>query len=286
MQQRSDYHTASAPPLRAEPRSMPLHGGTGHIEGVDATPGGLIRSTIGAGVAALAILTFFYLPAEYGIDPTGVGGLLGLNEMGEIKQQLYADAAAEDAALTAQAAPLHPTGSGDLVARLDRIDAQLAAIAAIIGADRLTLTTAPTPAVQAAPTPAVPAEPSFAVPTEPSRAAEPSPVVEAIATPQWRDEVSYAIAPGDGIEVKLVMESGQTARFEWTANGSILNYDTHGDGGGNKISYERGRGIADQAGELTAAFSGNHGWFWRNRTEEPVTVTLRIAGDYAAIKVP
>jgi hypothetical protein len=66
----------------------------------------------------------------------------------------------------------------------------------------------------------------------------------------------------------------------------VVNYDTHGDGSGQKISYEQGRGVPDQAGELTAAFTGNHGWFWRNRTDAPVTVTLRTAGDYAEMKAP
>ena len=34
-----------------------------------------------------------YLTAEYGTDPTGVGNVLGLTEMGEIKQQLAREAA-------------------------------------------------------------------------------------------------------------------------------------------------------------------------------------------------
>ena len=106
------------------------------------------------------------------------------------------------------------------------------------------------------------------------------------AAPEWRDEVSYTLAPGEGIEVKLVMEEGQTARFEWTANGGVVNYDTHGDGSGQKVSYEQGRGVPEQAGELTAAFTGNHGWFWRNRTDAPVTVTLRTGGAYAEMKAP
>ncbi|MBF3109459.1 transmembrane anchor protein, partial [Pseudomonas aeruginosa] len=29
---------------------------------------------------------------------------------------------------------------------------------------------------------------------------------------------------------------------------------------------------------------GKHGWFWRNRTDKSVTVTLRTQGDYIAIK--
>ncbi|WP_216654683.1 hypothetical protein [Pseudogemmobacter hezensis] len=116
-----------------------------------------------------------------------------------------------------------------------------------------------------------------------------APPAPAPATPvatEWRDEASFRLAPGEGIEVKLVMQEGQTARFEWTANGAVVNYDTHGDGGGNSISYEQGRGVPDQAGELTAAFTGNHGWFWRNRTAEPLTLTVRTGGDYTEMKRP
>tara|TARA_R110002020_G_scaffold232768_2_gene444272 strand:+ start:11459 stop:11578 length:120 start_codon:yes stop_codon:yes gene_type:complete len=35
---------------------------------------------------------------------------------------------------------------------------------------------------------------------------------------------------------------------------------------------------------LEAAFDGNHGWFWRNRTGSPVTVTLKTDGDYSDFK--
>ncbi len=57
----------------------------------------LRRSTIIAGIGAVAIGLMVYLPAEYGTDPTGVGSILGLTEMGEIKQQLAAEAAADEA---------------------------------------------------------------------------------------------------------------------------------------------------------------------------------------------
>ncbi len=247
-------------PLRADPRQVPS---------VPATPGGLIRSTLLAAGAAGAILVLFWLPAEYGIDPTGMGHLTGLTEMGEIKQQLAAEAEADAAAapvpLAAPAAP--PAVAPDVVVRLDRIEAQLLAISAALG-------TAP---ATAAP-----------VPVEPE-AAQVDPVEAAVAEADdtgWRDEVSYTLAAGEGIEVKLAMEAGQTARYEWTANGSVVNFDLHGDGGGQKISYEQGRAVPEMAGELTAAFTGNHGWFWRNRTDAPVTVTLRTGGTYQELRAP
>lgn len=172
-----------------------------------------------------AVLVLFWHPSEYGIDPTGVGGLTGLTERGEIKQQLAA--AASSAALS---------------------------------------------------TPAPVAE---APASDPVKAA----AAEAVA-PEWRDEISHTLAPGEGVEVKLVMEEGQVVRFAWTANGGVVNYNTHADGGGQSISYEQGRVVPEQAGELVAAFTGNHGWFWRNRTDAPVTLTLRTAGEYAELRAP
>lgn len=55
----------------------------------------LLRSSIIAGIGAVAILVTIYLPAEHAIDPTGVGRVLGLTEMGEIKVQLAEEAEAD-----------------------------------------------------------------------------------------------------------------------------------------------------------------------------------------------
>ena len=74
------------------------------------------------------------------------------------------------------------------------------------------------------------------------------------AVPEWRDEVSYTLNPGEGIEVKLSMEEGQTARFFWTASGSVVNFDLHGDGSGQNIRYEQGRAVPEA--EAVALQSG------------------------------
>lgn len=98
------------------------------------------------------------------------------------------------------------------------------------------------------------------------------------------DEISITLKPGEGAEVKLVMVKGAQANYAWTANGAVVNFDTHGDGGGDSISYEKGRGVAKDEGVLEAAFDGNHGWFWRNRTGADVTVTVKTNGMYTDIK--
>ena len=53
---------------------------------------------------------------------------------------------------------------------------------------------------------------------------------------------------------------------------------------GRSVSYEKGRRVANDEGELIAAFTGNHGWYWRNRSEANVTVLLRTGGTYSDIK--
>lgn len=277
------FDISNAPPLRAEPRHAAAAAAS-HVQSVPATPGGLIRSTLIAAGAAGAILVLFWLPAEYGIDPTGVGALTGLTEMGEIKQQLAAEAEADAQAAAAAAVPAASAPTvipAEIIQRLDRIDAQLVALAAVIGAP-------PAAVAPAAPAP-VDAPTAAAAPEADPAPAAADPVEAAVAgaaAPEWRDEVSYTLNPGEGVEVKLVMEAGQVARFAWTANGGVVNFDLHGDGSDQETSYEQGRAVPEASGDLTAAFTGNHGWFWRNRSEAPVTVTLRTGGEYSELRAP
>jgi hypothetical protein len=185
------------------------------------TPQQLVKSTVIAAAAAAAILVTVVLPSEYAIDPTGIGRLLGLTEMGEIKNQLAEEAEAD------QQAGLQPSG-GFLNLFVSSAQAQEA--------------------------------------------------------PAWKNEFSFSLTPGQGVEWKLVMDKDAEAVFDWSVSEGVVNYDLHGDGGGNSISYEKGRGVPGATGVLKAEFTGNHGWFWRNRTSSDVTVTVRLRGAYSGIK--
>ena len=266
---------------------------------LNATSGGLVKATLGAIVVAGAILTFVWLPAEHGIDPTGVGHVLGLTEMGHIKEQLHSEADADADAVAVAVADANDdasavtedgatakavastavgaatgashisssklvTNESAITQRLDAIEIQLAAIAATVGA---------TVNIENPPIDDTPIAELSANDT---------------ATPikSWRDELEYTLTPGEGIEIKLAMNADAIAQFEWSANGAVLNHDTHGDGDGQSISYEKGRSVPEQQGEITAAFTGNHGWFWRNRTQENVVMTLRTKGDYQQVVLP
>ncbi len=56
----------------------------------------LVKSTVLAAVIAVVLLLTVVLPAEYGIDPTGAGSVLGLKKMGEIKASLEAEIIADE----------------------------------------------------------------------------------------------------------------------------------------------------------------------------------------------
>lgn len=66
----------------------------------------LLRSTaIAVGVAATLLVTVV-LPAEYAVDPTGIGRLLGLTEMGTVKMAIAREAEQEASAAAAATAPV------------------------------------------------------------------------------------------------------------------------------------------------------------------------------------
>ncbi|MER9630911.1 hypothetical protein [Mesorhizobium sp. M0296] len=242
----------------------------------------LKRSTFIAALTALALLVTVVMPSEYAIDPTGAGRLLGLTRMGEIKTQLAAEAAADEMA-SAKASAERMTQMvppAELMARMDRIENLLVAL------------TAERPALQPSPTgeavsqdnvtagEIAPAE-APAIATAPATEA----TSEAPIQPDGRqDELSFTLAPGQGAEVKLVMRQGAKANFSWTADGGVVNFETHGDGGGQSVSYEKGRSVPADEGAIEAAFDGNHGWFWRNRGGSDVTLTIQTEGDYIDIK--
>ncbi len=47
----------------------------------DRSPGGLLKLSVGALVAALLAMVLFVLPAEYDTDPTGMGEIMGIKGM-------------------------------------------------------------------------------------------------------------------------------------------------------------------------------------------------------------
>lgn len=206
----------------------------------------LLKSAlIAAGVAVLLLVTVV-MPAEYGVDPTGFGRVTGLQRMGEIKMSLAREAAEAEAAEQAATADSKTTEAGGPE------PATTAALPA----------TSITAAAAVAGTPAAPADTSH--------------------------ETRVTLAPGEAAEIKLAMRKGARVRYAWATDRGVVNVDMHADRAAAPAikyhGYRKGQGKASDEGELVAAFEGMHGWYWRNRGSEAVTITLRTQGDYQDLK--
>jgi len=185
----------------------------------------LIKSTIVAAVVAAFLLIIAILPAEYGVDPTGIGKVLGLTKMGEIKISLVKEAVAQS--------------------------------------------------------------------TEEPAATKPAPPIQNIVqkpvetvTALRKDGLEFTLAPNEGKEIKLALNKGERARYVWYTDGAAANFDGHSDSVKYKIDYkswQKGRSQREE-GELVAEFDGKHGWFWRNRTSKPMTITLQVEGEHSDIE--
>lgn len=100
------------------------------------------------------------------------------------------------------------------------------------------------------------------------------------------DEMKITLAPNQGTEVKMVMAKGARVDYSWKTDGGPVNHDTHGEAPGVKAAHRYSKAVQVTAdkGELVAAFDGEHGWFWRNRGDKNVTITLAVNGQYQDIK--
>lgn len=189
----------------------------------------LFKATIVAAVVAAAITVSFILPAEYGIDPTGIGKLTGLTAIAEA-----GSTEAADAEIT-EVPPSAATG-GNLLA-----------------------------------------DPSL------------SPVIKQ-STELKSKTMDLTLAPGKGAELKAKMEQGQAVVFSWKSNGQPLMVDMHGEAVNAKAdeytSYWLERAQSAGGGAFVAPFAGTHGWYWKNKGTEPVTITVTIHGFFTDFYKP
>ncbi|WP_236302026.1 transmembrane anchor protein, partial [Pseudomonas lactis] len=140
---------------------------------------------------------------------------------------------------------------------------------------------------------AAPPQPAASAPAPQVAQVQPvaQPVTQPVATPApalKTDQMTVTLKPGEGTEIKLEVLKDKAVSYEWTAAGGPVNYDTHGEPyNGEKgyfHSYNKGKQVKSDKGEFTAIFDGTHGWFWRNRSTNDVTITLKTSGDYLGVK--
>ncbi|WP_394147917.1 hypothetical protein [Shewanella atlantica] len=204
------------------------------IETVNGIPVHSTTSLIKASIVAVAIASVVFvtaiLPAEFNIDPTGLGKLSGLTKL-------------------AQAAP--SGGEPDLAEITDVKQETVIA---------------------------------FAQGRELADAPSVAEIAQKRQTPGVRsDTVKIDIPAGKGLEYKLLMDEFTHLEYEWSTGGEALYFDFHGEPQGDTTGYFESFSITTSdkmKGSLTTPFAGSHGWYWKNKTDAAITVTLSMKGDY------
>jgi hypothetical protein len=199
---------------------------TGHL-----TPQKNLWPRIGlAAIVAVVVLALFVLPAEYGIDVTGVGKALGLTDL---------------AVSTRTIEITDVTGGNEAITQVEIPDT----------GDPVPL---PNPAIY-----------------------------QNEASPPQTRTMQVVIPPEGETEVKVKMQTGKVIVFSWQTDKSDVYVDYHGHDPAISpdfwVRYNEQQEGAGNNGSLTAPFSGEHGWFWLNYNEFPVTITLTVTGYFDEI---
>ncbi len=161
----------------------------------------LIKASVIAIIVAMLLLVTCILPAEYNIDPTGVGKALGLTSISQASN----------------------TSDGIVIDRGEQTDLLR------------------------------------------------------------EDQVDIVIPAGKGLEYKLFMDKHAHVEYQWSTDGAALYFDFHGEPEGDTTGYYESFSITtsdNMKGSLTTPFKGLHGWYWQNKTQQPITVSLTMKGFY------
>jgi len=190
----------------------------------------LVGSIAAAIAGAVIILATVVLPAEYNIDPTGIGRALGLTALNGPTRTLQ--------------------------------------IKDVIGGNETYR--------------------EVVVPDSRDPVPLPNPAVSQLKPAAARTEsITVRLEPGEQTEVKAVLDEAQVILYSWKAEGGEVYTDFHGHepGAGDAfVRYEEQQSGHEGHGSLVAPFSGEHGWFWLNIAEQPVTITLEFTGYHRDVK--
>ena len=185
-------------------------------------------SALIACIVAGVILVTAVLPAEYGVDPTGLGRALGFTEL-----------------------------SGEPVRTIEITD--------VIGGNETVR--------------------ELEIPDFGEPVPLPNPAIHQAEDGAPRSDRIVVTIPAEGeTEIKMLLRTSKAIQYTWSADRGMIYSDFHGHnpefGDEFWVRYMEHQEGAGQSGSLVAPFDGEHGWYWLNFNEFPVTVTLDISGYY------
>lgn len=185
----------------------------------------IVKQVLIALVVGTILLVSAVLPAEYGIDPLGIGKATGFSKLyvGEANTEMLASG-------PHKILQLENVGSGAEVPK-------------------------------------------------PAAAGNPAPATQLA---ERTDEVNVVIPAGKGLEYKVDMLKHGNLRYEWITDKGELYFDFHGEVKNNS-NYFESYTIAysnNMVGSLLAPFEGPQGWYFKNNSNEDITVKIRMKGQY------
>jgi hypothetical protein len=107
--------------------------------------------------------------------------------------------------------------------------------------------------------------------------------------PYREDSVDISIPAGKGLEYKFYLVSGDAMRYAWsTKDDKLLFFDFHGEPQGDTTGYFESYTVStanNVRGSFNASFEGSHGWYWKNKGQTDIIVTLKTEGSYKIIGI-
>lgn len=199
----------------------------------------IIKATAIALIIALTILVIAVLPAEYGIDPTGLGQSLGFSKLHQPNEQ-----SKEPTIQVDDIEEAHP------LFKLENL-----------GSD---------PDVQ---------KPKEADNLPPNKQYK-----------EREDSIKVIIPKGKGIEYKINMLKYGKLKYEWVTDKGTLYFDFHGEVKESNPTdnvYFESYTVAfsnNMTGTFLSPYEGKHGWYFKNKSETDIVVTIRLKGQYSLLE--
>ncbi len=185
----------------------------------------LALGALAAAVIAAVVLVTAVLPAQYGIDPTGIGRALGLTQLN---------------------APVRTVEIKDVLGGNE-------------GVREVEI-------------------PEFGQPVP-----LPNPAVHQDEEGPAQTRTMTIVLPPEGeTEIKTVLQPNKVILYSWQTDRGAIYCDLHGHdpaaGSDFFVRYREDQEGSNVSGSLVAPFGGEHGWYWLNYNEFPVTITLTVTG--------
>lgn len=116
----------------------------------------------------------------------------------------------------------------------------------------------------------------------------PNPAISQVeAAPPKTETMRIELDFDERTEVKVEMAKSKVVLYSWKVTGGDVYVDFHGHDPAKDNSFwvryeeagqEEGQGVSSRSGSLVAPFDGQHGWYFLNLAQGPITIDLTVTG--------